>query len=97
MFSLELPHRGDSYEYTQYTIFSIKQKITLNYHISAAIGFCSKGLKNEFETAMVNEPSLFEPLKFNCLVELSGLALFFLQRAYRLNIIFSGIPVCLSW
>ena len=28
------------------------------------MGFCSKGLKNEFETAMVNEPSVFEPLKF---------------------------------
>ena len=26
----------------------------------------SKGLKNEFETAMVNEPSVFEPLKFYC-------------------------------
>ena len=26
----------------------------------------SEGLKNEFETAMVNEPSVFEPLKFYC-------------------------------
>ena len=26
----------------------------------------SKGLKNEFETAKVNEPSVFEPLKFYC-------------------------------
>ena len=24
------------------------------------------GLKNEFETAIVNEPSVFEPLKFYC-------------------------------
>ena len=24
----------------------------------------SKGFKNEFETAVVNEPSVFEPLKF---------------------------------
>ena len=51
MFSLELPHRGDSNEYTQYTIFNIKMKITLNYSKSAAIGFCSKGPKNELETA----------------------------------------------
>ena len=29
-------------------------------------GFFSKGLKNEFETAVVNEPSVFEPLKFYC-------------------------------
>ena len=26
----------------------------------------SKGPKNEFETAVVNEPSVFEPLKFFC-------------------------------
>ena len=26
------------------------------------------GLQNEFETAVVNEPSLFEPLKFYCKV-----------------------------
>ena len=31
------------------------------------MGFCSKGLKNEFETAMVNEPSVFEPLEFYCI------------------------------
>ena len=32
MFSLESPHRGDSNEYTQYTIFKYKKKtkITLN-------------------------------------------------------------------
>ena len=44
----------------------IKKKITLNYLKSAAIAFCSKGLKKEFETAVVNEPSVFEPLKFYC-------------------------------
>ena len=26
----------------------------------------SKGPKNEFETALVNEPSVFEPLQFYC-------------------------------
>ena len=36
MFSLESPHRGDSNEYTQYTIFNIK--ITINYPNSAAMG-----------------------------------------------------------
>ena len=60
-------HRGDSNEYTQYTISNIKKKITQNYPKSAAMGFCSKGLKNEFETAVVNEPSVFEPLKFYCI------------------------------
>ena len=70
VFSLESPHRGDSNGYTQYTIFNIKKKITLNYPKSAAMGFCSKGLKNEFETAMVNEPSVFDPLKFYCISKL---------------------------
>ena len=42
-------------------------KNTLNYPKSAAKGFFSKGLGNEFETALVNEPSVFEPLKFNCI------------------------------
>ena len=32
------------------------------------MGFCSKGLKKEFETAKVNEPSVFEPLKFYCIM-----------------------------
>ena len=67
VFSLESPHRGDSNGYTQYTIFNIKKKITLNYPKSAAMGFCSKGLKEEFEIALVNEPSVFEPLKFYCI------------------------------
>ena len=34
---------------------------------SVGMGFCSKGLKNEFETAVVNEPSVFEPLNFYCI------------------------------
>ena len=68
MFSLESPHRGDSNGTTQYTIFNIKKKITLNYLKSAAMGFFSKGLINDFETAMVNEPSVFEPLKFYCIL-----------------------------
>ena len=68
VFSLESPHQGDSNEYTQYNIFNIKKKITLNYPKSAAMGFCSKGLKNELETAMVNEPSVFEPQKFYCIL-----------------------------
>ena len=56
MFSLESPH----------TIFRIKQKITLNYPKSAAMRFSSKGLKKQFETDVLNEPSVFEPLKFYC-------------------------------
>ena len=45
----------------------MKKKITLNYPKSAAVGF-SPGTKNEFETAVVNEPSVFAPLKFYCII-----------------------------
>ena len=46
--------------------FQYEKKITLNYPKSAAMEFFSKGLEDEFETAMVNEPSVFEPLKVYC-------------------------------
>ena len=40
MFSLELPHRGDSNEYTQNKILKLKKKkIALNYPKSAVMGF----------------------------------------------------------
>ena len=71
-YSLESPHRGDSNEYTQYTIFSTEKKITLNYPKSAATRFFPSRLKNEFETAVVNEPLEFEALKFYCISELLG-------------------------
>ena len=67
VFSLEWPGRGDSNDYTQYTLFIIKKKITLIYPKSAAMGFCSKGLKKEFETAVVNQLTVFELLKFYCM------------------------------
>ena len=38
VFSLESPHRGDSNENTQYTIFNRKKKMFLNYPKSAALG-----------------------------------------------------------
>ena len=58
---LELPYRGDSNEYTQYTIFNIlNTKITPNYLKYATLSFLfPKGLKNEFETAVTNESSMF--------------------------------------
>ena len=50
------PHRGDSNEYTQQTIISIKKRkspaIIQNTIISAAMScFFFKGLKNKFETS----------------------------------------------
>ena len=49
VFSLESPHRGDSNEYTQYTIFNIKRKIDLNYLKSAAMGAISLESQSEPE------------------------------------------------
>ena len=47
--------------------FSIyRRKINLNYPKFAAVRF-SKALKNEFATAVVEEPSVFKPLKFYCI------------------------------
>ena len=67
VFSFESPQRGDSNDYTQYTIFNIKKRKLWDF---------SKGLKNEFETAMVNEPSVFEPLKFYSITLYINLILF---------------------
>ena len=66
MFSLESPQQGDSNEYTQYTISQYKKEKFPKLIKICNYGICSKGLKNEFEfeKAMVNEPSAFEPLKF---------------------------------
>ena len=58
--------------YTQYTIFNINTKITLNFPKSAAMRLNFKGLKNEFDSAVVNESSVFEPLKFYCIWGWSG-------------------------
>ena len=49
-----------------------KRKITQNYPntiMFAAMGFFGLGLKNEIEIAVVNVPSVFEPLmKFYCIL-----------------------------
>ena len=68
MFSLESPQRGDSNEYTQYTIPQYKKENHPKLFQICICGICSKGLKKEFETAMVNESSVFEPLKFYCIL-----------------------------
>ena len=66
MFTLESHHRGDSTEYTLYTIINRLKKITLIISNLQLWNF-TQGLKNEFETAGVTEPSVFEPLKFYCI------------------------------
>ena len=70
VFLLESTHGDYSNEYAQHTIIAIKKKITLNfpkYNNVCNYGIFSWGLKNEFETAVVNDPLGFEPLKFYCI------------------------------
>ena len=89
MVSLESPPRGDYNEYTQYTIFNMKQKKkNLNYPKSVATRVVSKRLKNEFETAKVNEPSVFEPsvfepLKFYCIYRWGGSSSMYLWQVNK--------------
>ena len=66
VFTLESPHRGDSNAYTQYTIFQYEKEKYPKLSQICSYGNFSKGLKNEFERAVVNEPSVFEPLKCYC-------------------------------
>ena len=59
-----------SLEYTQHAIINIKKKITQNYpkyNNVCSYGIFPQGLKNEFKKAVVNEPSVFEPLNFYCM------------------------------
>ena len=65
MFSLELPQRGNSNEYTQYTISQYENENHPKLCQICNYGICSKGPTNEFETAVVNEPSVLE-LLFYC-------------------------------
>ena len=48
-----------------------RPKLSQIHLMSAILGFCY-GLKNEFEIAVVNEPSVFEPPKFYCISNYTG-------------------------
>ena len=66
LFSLESPHQGDSNEYTQYTVSNINTENHPKLSQVCSYEIFSKGLKNKFKTAVVNESSVFESLKFYC-------------------------------
>ena len=68
VFLLESPQRGDSNEYAQYTISQYKNENRPKLCRIWNYGICSKGPKNEFETAVINQPSVFEPLKLYCTI-----------------------------
>ena len=69
VFSLESPNKGDSIKYTKYTILNTKKEKQPNLSQVCSYEIFSKGLNHEFETAMVNKPSVFEPLKFYCILK----------------------------
>ena len=52
VFSLESPHRGDSNENTQYTFSRYEKENHSKLSQICSYGIFSKGLKNEFETAV---------------------------------------------
>ena len=74
VFSLESSHRGHSNKYKQHTSINITKKITLNYSkYSKCLQLLECFLRtqeqvNKFEIAVVNEPSVFEPMVFYCIV-----------------------------
>ena len=79
MFSLESPHWGNSNENTQYTNYNFKKENRPKLS-SILQMFFSRRLKNEFETAMVIEPSVFEPLKFYCIAETKYFGKYFIHN-----------------
>ena len=51
---------------TKYSIFNVKKENHPKLSQLCSYRSFSLGLKNKFETTVVNEPSVFEPLKFYC-------------------------------
>ena len=58
---------SSSNEYTKYTIFNTKKRNHPKLSKICSHGIFTKGHKNGFETAMVNETSVFEPLTVYCM------------------------------
>ena len=69
--SLELPHRGNSNEYTQHTIIVQKiKKSSLNYRhllLDLAPWLTLRGSNNPCLEQFSTVPKMFEPLKFDCI------------------------------
>ena len=88
-FSLESLQRGDSNEYTQYTISQHEKENHPKLSQICSYGICSQAPKNEFETAVVKKPSVFEPLKFNYIIIIiiissSSSSLMFIKKNFSL-------------
>ena len=92
VFSLESPQRDDSNEYTQYNISQYKKETHPKLCQICNYGTCSKGPKNEFEPAVVNEPSVFEPLK-----SLSGSNYPCLEQIFIVSKVFEPLKFDCTW
>ena len=58
---------------THNTPFSVNKRKSVLIISNVQLVDFSKGHKDGFETAVVNEPSVFEPLKFYCIFMIFGL------------------------
>ena len=70
VYSLELPHQGDSNEYTQHTIIMKELKKSLYYCYllpDLAPGLTLSGSNYPYLEQFSMVPKLFEPLKFDCI------------------------------
>ena len=71
VYSLELPHRGDSNEYTQHTIFVLKiEKISQNYRylLPDLVPWLTLSGSNYPCLEWISMvPKMFEPLRFDCI------------------------------
>ena len=68
MFYLESPHRGDLNEYTQHTIFNVKQKTTQKFPKSEpeAMRFFVKGTQEQVRNSRGKRAISVHSLKFYC-------------------------------
>ena len=70
VYSLQSPHRGDSNEYTEYTIILLKvENIFINYRhlppdLAPRLNLNGSNYTSLEQISMV--PKMFEPLKFDC-------------------------------
>ena len=67
VFSLELPHLGDSNEYTQYSIFNIKKEKSPEIILNLQLWDFFQGTQESVPNSRGNEPSVFQPLKVYCI------------------------------
>ena len=70
MFTLESPHRGDSNEYTQYTISQYKKENHPKLSQICSYGILFQGTQERVRNSSGKEPPVFEPMKFYCITYL---------------------------